>query len=169
MSLVADPLQARREYNRDAQRRWRAANVEKEQARSRRWRETHVRQVNGPCSVKGCERPWTGKGLCKTHRRRQVLGLPFDVPICKYGLGSIRFGYRWLCKGGRTIAEHRAVMEASLGRRLTKQETVHHVNGNKLDNRIENLELWASRHPRGQRVTDLVEFAHEILDTYEAD
>lgn len=34
------------------------------------------------------------------------------------------------------------------------------------DNRLENLELWCSRHPRGQRVTDLVAWARTILDDY---
>jgi site-specific DNA-cytosine methylase len=36
------------------------------------------------------------------------------------------------------------------------------------DNRPENLELWASRQPRGQRVTDLVAWAKEILEIYGA-
>jgi hypothetical protein len=71
--------------------------------------------------------------------------------------GYIHHGYRIRTQGKRDtqIAEHRLVMEQMLGRKLTKQETVHHKNGDRLDNRPENLELWASRHGRGQRQTDL--------------
>jgi len=55
---------------------------------------------------------------------------------------------------GYAQPEHRAVMERMIGRKLTKNETVHHKNGNRRDNRPENLELWAGRHGRGQRVSD---------------
>lgn len=67
-------------------------------------------------------------------------------------------------KGNRL--KHRMVMEQHIGRSLLTEETVHHVNGIRSDNRLENLELFSSRHGPGQRVIDKVEFAIEILRLY---
>lgn len=65
------------------------------------------------------------------------------------------------------IMEHRAVMEDALGRTLTPEENVHHKNGVRSDNRLENLELWVKMQPSGQRVEDLVDWAKEVLERYE--
>jgi hypothetical protein len=82
-----------------------------------------------------------------------------DGGYARVNLGTGQYGR------GRML-KHRQVMEEHLGRKLLANETIHHISGNKLDNRIENLELWSSRHPKGQRVTDLVEYALEILTQY---
>lgn len=52
-------------------------------------------------------------------------------------------------RGTKNIRQHRWVMEQHLGRKLSTNEHVHHINGKKTDNRIENLEVMtASKHHR---------------------
>ncbi len=70
-------------------------------------------------------------------------------------------GYRKIKRNGRDVFEHRIVMEEILGRRLLRQEEVHHKNGIKTDNDPSNLELWVSW--KGQRVEDLIAF---VMNNY---
>lgn len=71
-------------------------------------------------------------------------------------------GYVMQKHEGKWIQQHRLVMEQKLGRKLQNQERVHHKNGDRTDNRVENLELWtgaqggAKKDPPGVRVADAV-------------
>ena len=64
------------------------------------------------------------------------------------------------------VMQHRLAMESALGRYLLSTENVHHRNGSRSDNRPENLELWSTAQPAGQRPEDKVTFAREMLALY---
>jgi hypothetical protein len=80
--------------------------------------------------------------------------------------GYVHRGYRYIHIDKAAVLEHRHVMEKEIGRKLFADETVHHIDGNTENNAPSNLELWSSRHPKGQRVEDKIIFARDILSRY---
>lgn len=62
--------------------------------------------------------------------------------------------------------QHREVLAQVIGRPLLPEESAHHKNGDRSDNRPENLELWSKSQPAGQRVEDKVAWAFELLSLY---
>lgn len=126
------------------------------------------------CAVDSCEREAIRRRMCNLHYMRWLrYGATTDPRKARMPRRTGQDGYVQLLLPdhpkairGR-VAEHRAVMEAHLGRFLLDHETVHHINGVRGDNRLDNLELWSSSHPPGQRVDDKVRWAYHLLRLYE--
>lgn len=134
------------------------------QRQSRRGEVGSAEPLTGKCWVVDCTSGTWCRGLCGLHYQRMLkTGDPGPLRRKKRsnGSGTInpRTGYiRVTAPDGRRLDEHRFVMEQTLGRPLEPYENVHHKNGIRDDNRPENLELWITPQPAGQRPEDLVEW-----------
>lgn len=109
------------------------------------------------------------------NRQRMKKGLPLCDELLRTGEGFLDgLGYKIIYKPNHPnarergrILEHIFVMSEYLGRPLMKHENIHHKNGIRHDNRIENLELWCKGQPAGQRVQDRILFYKEFLEKYD--
>jgi hypothetical protein len=129
----------------------------------------HIPVYLKDCGVDGCTSRQRAGGYCNKHYQRfKANGDPSVVrrggsnsPQWKGGRTTNGDGYVLVniqpddpmypmsIKGKNTVLEHRLVMARHLGRTLGRHETVHHINGNRQDNRIENLQLRARAHGPG--------------------
>lgn len=122
------------------------------------------------CQVDGCDKRTTSRTSmnCEMHMWRRRNNRDVDAPkrVTRTDGFLTRGGYVKVYRDGRTDYVHRFVMEGHLGRRLLPTESVHHINGDRSDNRLKNLELWSKAQPAGQRVADKVAWAIELLTQY---
>ena len=130
---------------------------------------TPNRNHNGTCSVDGCSAPYLSKSYCSAHYQRYLKhGDPLITKTPFRGQGwrktaggyievKIEPGHEYSSmavgsgRNGKTlyILEHRLKMAEKLKRPLARWETVHHIDGNRENNAIENLQLRSSQHGQG--------------------
>jgi hypothetical protein len=88
-----------------------------------------------------CAQRWTAQNRAST-KGWTITSTGYKLVLKKDHPNANTYGY---------VQEHRLVMEKKLGRLLTQSEVVHHKNGDRLDNRIANLELMEKRAHDGHR------------------
>lgn len=129
-----------------------------------------LNEPRGDACSTGCGAAVTAKGLCSRHYSRWKscgdVG-PVERYKADFGDGFVNTGgYRVVSKDGVRVLEHRLVMSEAIGRPLRRNELVHHKNGIRDDNRLDNLELCVNFQPPGRRVQDALVWAVSFIREY---
>ena len=125
----------------------------------------HYRKFGEECLEEGCTRQSIKRYLCgKCYAKRYRDGTP--MPERRIEPFPYSDGYLAVNVDGKKIFHHRYVWEQHYKVKLQPGQNIHHINGVRDDNHIDNLELWDTSQPQGQRVLDKLHWAVEMFLRY---